>query len=134
MTIFDTFWQFLKTILETCDIWDIDYNSDNWDPEFMAIFVYLTINCDTGQHSQFLRCFIMSWFCWHLPRISPTLTSVLPSFLPPEHIIMWTLVFDSKVSLKLASASAYRIFQTSTWYQHQHQHQREHQHQYHHKG
>ena len=24
----------------------------------MTIFVYLTINCDTGQHSQFLRCFL----------------------------------------------------------------------------
>ena len=27
-----------KTILETCDIWDTDYNSDNWEPEFMTIF------------------------------------------------------------------------------------------------
>ena len=40
-----------KTILETWDIWDTDYNSDNWEPE-----CYLTINCDTGQHSQFLQC------------------------------------------------------------------------------
>ena len=46
-----------KTILETCDIWDTDYNSDNWEPEFVTIIVYLAINCDTGQHSQFLRCF-----------------------------------------------------------------------------
>ena len=22
-----------------CDIWDTDYNSDNWEPEFMTIFV-----------------------------------------------------------------------------------------------
>ena len=28
-----------KTILETCDIWDTDYNSDNWESEFMTIFV-----------------------------------------------------------------------------------------------
>ena len=28
-----------KTILETCDIWDTDYNSDNWEPEIMTIFV-----------------------------------------------------------------------------------------------
>ena len=28
-----------KTILETCDIWDTDYNSANWEPEFMTIFV-----------------------------------------------------------------------------------------------
>ena len=25
--------------LETFDIWDTDYNSDNWEPEFMTIFV-----------------------------------------------------------------------------------------------
>ena len=23
----------------TCDIWNTDYNSDNWEPEFMTIFV-----------------------------------------------------------------------------------------------
>ena len=28
-----------KTILETCDIWDTDYNSDYWEPEFMTIFL-----------------------------------------------------------------------------------------------
>ena len=57
LTIFDNFghfqqswqfWQFLtiftiltieKTNLETCDIWDTDYNSDNWEHEFMTIFV-----------------------------------------------------------------------------------------------
>ena len=31
---------YLKTcILETCDIWDNDYNSDNWETEFLTIFV-----------------------------------------------------------------------------------------------
>ena len=25
-------------ILETCGLWDIDYNSDNWELEFMTIF------------------------------------------------------------------------------------------------
>ena len=34
------FWEhLLKAILETCDIWDTAYNSDNWEPEFMTIFV-----------------------------------------------------------------------------------------------
>ena len=32
-------WVFDKTVLETCDIWDTDYNSDNGEPEFMTIFV-----------------------------------------------------------------------------------------------
>ena len=27
-----------KTILQTCDNWDTDYNSYNWEPEFMTIF------------------------------------------------------------------------------------------------
>ena len=26
-------------ILETCGLWDIDYNSNNWEPELMRIFV-----------------------------------------------------------------------------------------------
>ena len=33
------FGQCPKVLPETCDLWDIDYNSDNWEPEFMAIFV-----------------------------------------------------------------------------------------------
>ena len=41
---FHIFWLYLKflttlTILETCDFWDTDYNSDNWEPEFMTVFV-----------------------------------------------------------------------------------------------
>ena len=28
-----------KDNLVTCDIWDTDYNSDNWEPEFMTTFV-----------------------------------------------------------------------------------------------
>ena len=47
MTTFDDnfWWQFLMTIfldlfqLVTCDIWDTDYNTDNWEPGFMTIFV-----------------------------------------------------------------------------------------------
>ena len=43
------------SLIESCDIWDTDYNSGNWEPEFMTNFV--TIKSDTGQNSQFLRCF-----------------------------------------------------------------------------
>ena len=41
---FNNYWQswnvstFL-TILGICDYWDTGYNSDNWEPEFMTIFV-----------------------------------------------------------------------------------------------
>ena len=36
----DTFKEHLqRAILVTCDIWDTDYISDNWEPEIMTIFV-----------------------------------------------------------------------------------------------
>ena len=37
-TIEAIFDNFEKTVLETCDIWDTDYSSVNWEPEFMTIF------------------------------------------------------------------------------------------------
>ena len=44
-----TFW----AILETCDIWDTEYNSDNWEPEFMTIFVtwQLIVTLDSIRNS-----------------------------------------------------------------------------------
>ena len=32
-------WPDQKKTLRCCDIWDTDYNTDNWEPEFMTIFV-----------------------------------------------------------------------------------------------
>ena len=42
-----------KTIPETYDIWDTDYNSDNWEPEFMTIFVVwqLRVTLDSIRNS-----------------------------------------------------------------------------------
>ena len=69
LTVFDNFWQLTtiftiqtisfailtieKTILETCDIWDTDYNSDNWEPKFMTIFVtwQLIVTLDSIRNS-----------------------------------------------------------------------------------
>ena len=55
------FWQFLTLltmltmiILETCGLWVIDYNSDNWEPEFMTIFVTWQLRV-AWQHLQFLH-------------------------------------------------------------------------------
>ena len=54
-----------KIILETCDIWDTDYNSDNWEPEFMTISVtwqlIVTLNsirnsCDVYQVCPQMAC------------------------------------------------------------------------------
>ena len=75
---FDNFWQLTtiftiqtiafailtieKTILETCDIWDTDYNSDNWEPEFMTIFVtwQLIVTLDIIRNS--CNVFLMNWW------------------------------------------------------------------------
>ena len=43
----------LRAIPETCDIWDTDYNSDNWESEFMTIFVtwQLIVTLDSIRNS-----------------------------------------------------------------------------------
>ena len=65
-----------KTILETCDIWDMDYNFDNWEPEFMTIFqlrVTLDIICNScnvfnvykkSLQSERDKRFLMCIWCW----------------------------------------------------------------------
>ena len=49
-----------KTILETCDIWDTDYNSENWEPEFMTIFLtwqlIVTLDVDSIRNSCDVYC------------------------------------------------------------------------------
>ena len=43
---------------------------------------YLTINCDTGQHSQFLRCFLYNdIFCWDFVGFSHNNITMLPPHL-----------------------------------------------------
>ena len=43
----------IRAIQETCDIWDTDYNSDNWEPESMTIFVtwQLIVTLDSIRNS-----------------------------------------------------------------------------------
>ena len=40
-------------IIGTCDIWDTDYNADNWEPEFMTNFVtwQLIVTLDSIRNS-----------------------------------------------------------------------------------
>ena len=42
-----------RAILVTCDIWDTDYIPDNWEPEFMTIFVtwQLIVTLDSIRNS-----------------------------------------------------------------------------------
>ena len=52
-----------KTILETCDIWDTDYISDNWKPESMTILVnwQLKVTLDSIRNS----CNVLKLFWCH---------------------------------------------------------------------
>ena len=53
MTIFDGqfFWTYFQLV--TCDIWDTDYNTDNWETGFMTIFVtwQLIVTLDSIRNS-----------------------------------------------------------------------------------
>ena len=72
-----------KTILETCDIWDTDYNSDNWYPEFMTFFVTWHLretldsirnSCDVlfkGPAHNIWSSFLRTIITWKECRFSP---------------------------------------------------------------
>ena len=63
---------FSGDLLETCDIWHwLQYwQLRTWIYDNLC---YLTINCDTGQHSQFLRCFRVRYRnpCWYNSQVLP---------------------------------------------------------------
>ena len=52
-----------RAILETCDLrldtWDTDYISDNCEQQYQQLHSDPWIKSDRGQHSQFLRCFLV---------------------------------------------------------------------------
>ena len=49
----DNWDNFEKTVLQTCDIWDTGYSSDNWEPEYMTIFGtgHLIVTLDSIRNS-----------------------------------------------------------------------------------
>ena len=85
-----SFWEhLLRAILETCDIWDTDYNSDNWEPEFMTIFVtwQLIVTLDSIRNScdVFMKkshFWVKSWD-WDPPPLIWILSQVWPPFSRP---------------------------------------------------
>ena len=54
---------FLNLFLSTCELWHLILWLQYWQLRTWIHdnLCYLTINCDTGQHSQFLRCFKPLW-------------------------------------------------------------------------
>ena len=77
-----------KTIPETCDIWDTNYNYDNWEPEFMTIFVawQLRVTLDSIRNSCdvfFIDCFKFQHLkgLWQKPP--------LRMHVSPEHMGGW---------------------------------------------
>ena len=89
------------------DLWHLR-NSDNWEPEFMTIFVTWNFKSDTGQHSQFLLCFILHL---HRPAISMCSTastfpliSVFQIFFTLSHFLSYHPVVQQGCALYTARA------------------------------
>ena len=77
-----------KKPLRCCDIWDTDYNTDNWEPEFMTIFVIwqLIVTLDSIRNScdVFIVCLRLSVYnvqlyisCYFLFLPSPPLCHLI---------------------------------------------------------
>ena len=80
---FFTMFTFAKTILETCDIWDTDYNSDIWEPQFrQSLWPDLRLLTVRSQRLSNVNC---QFFITSLPLFSLVLTGF--------HI--WTICIDS---------------------------------------
>ena len=64
LTIFDNFGH--NDTHNTSDIWDTDYNSDNWEPEFMTLFVtwQLIVTLDSIRNSCDVFLTRWLWQCW----------------------------------------------------------------------
>ena len=88
-----------KTILETFDIWDTKYNSDNWEPECMPIFVawQLRVTLDSIRNScdVFMLCVgffgVWRWFYARMPVLNADISAFVnlisiyrTPLLPPE--------------------------------------------------
>ena len=56
-----------KKPLRCCDIWDTDYKTDNWEPEFMTIFVtrQLIVTLDSIRNSCDVFFFFQIWWKMH---------------------------------------------------------------------
>ena len=83
LTIFDSFDNFWKD--NPGDLWHLRHwlqfwQLRSWIHDYLC---YLAFNCDTGQHSQFLRCFhlemLISCQFWPSSPVSPLLGSVASS-------------------------------------------------------
>ena len=55
-----------KTIPETCDIGDTNYNSDNWEPAFMTFCVTWQLRMTIDSIRNSYDVFVVTW-CKHLP-------------------------------------------------------------------
>ena len=51
--------------LVNCDIWDTDYNLENWEPEFMTIFVTWQLRATLDSIRNSCDVYYV-WWTWHL--------------------------------------------------------------------
>ena len=136
MTIFDDnfWWQFFMTIfhdnylwqfLMTCDIWDTDYNTDNWEPGFMTIFVTWQLivtldsirnSCDVLPHKceywlergRLLLTSSLKWSFWPILKPISLEAQSIMHYRMPATKIMWLFGnFYSNVALKTRKLQIY---------------------------
>ena len=79
----------LMIILETFGLWDIHYNSDNWEPDFMIIFV-------TWHWTTFA---ILAMFCYHRELIKLSILSsecLILSLYKLDSLILWNIILSHR--------------------------------------
>ena len=123
MTKTKTFWEhLLSAILETCDIWDTDYNSYNWDPESMTIFVTLQLRVTLDSIRNSCDVFLQScsiclppWCAWELSQhVSKLCRPELHTCHPAQHCTFMSS--DERLLINIQFLhSIYQAFIDKTW-------------------
>ena len=94
-----------KTNQGTCDIWDTDNNSENWEPESMTIFVTWQLrvtldsirnSCDVYMHMMWWNLSLMWLLAAHILKHSKPLTS---GFVPSTFFsCLWEIINKNKLA------------------------------------
>ena len=99
-------------IIETCDIWDTDYNSDNWEPELLTTFVtsQLRVTLDSIRNS----CNVSSMSASHIGKnmilMLPLWSMYLQQFWPWKGTWIQRVEYWSKTNECVCSWEKWWVF------------------------
>ena len=104
----------------SCDIWGTNYNYDNWEPEFMTIFVtwHLRVTLDSIRNS----CHVSPWRCdaggfWHL-----NIGTVAIVFAQPSTVLGITRTLPLSAISRTRSRKLQQLPKADGFQDHQHHH------------